>query len=62
MKRLYNVLELRLASDGGREYLAGPGKGQYTTADFAIWPSAYVPSPPLELFFVELGDGAELCT
>lgn len=34
-KRLYGVLELRLKD---REYLVGPGKGKYTTADVKTWP------------------------
>ncbi len=35
VKRLYGVLELRLKE---REYLAGPGKGNYTIADVKTWP------------------------
>jgi hypothetical protein len=35
VKRLYGVLELRLKE---REYLAGPGKGNYTIADVKAWP------------------------
>ncbi|KIL58683.1 hypothetical protein M378DRAFT_170338 [Amanita muscaria Koide BX008] len=34
-KRLFGVLEQRLKD---REYLAGPGKGQYTIADIKAWP------------------------
>ncbi|KZP00439.1 glutathione S-transferase [Calocera viscosa TUFC12733] len=32
-KRLYGVLEIRFQQDGGRDYLAGPGKGKYSIAD-----------------------------
>jgi len=32
-KRLYGVLEIRLSSGGGREYLVGEGKGKYSIAD-----------------------------
>ncbi|KAI0301145.1 glutathione S-transferase-like protein, partial [Multifurca ochricompacta] len=35
-KRLYNVLEIRLAQ--GRDYLAGPGRGKPTIADFNVFP------------------------
>lgn len=37
-KRLWNVMEIRLSSGSGREYLAGPGKGTYGIADFNAWP------------------------
>ncbi|KZV63636.1 glutathione S-transferase-like protein [Peniophora sp. CONT] len=36
-KRLLGVLEIRLKD---REYLAGPGKGKYSIADFNVWPWA----------------------
>jgi len=32
-RRLYGVLEIRLSQDGGRDYLAGQGKGKYSLAD-----------------------------
>ncbi|KAF8625303.1 hypothetical protein AX15_005436 [Amanita polypyramis BW_CC] len=34
-KRLYGVLEIRLKD---RDYLAGPGRGNYTIADLKAWP------------------------
>jgi len=36
-KRLYGVLEIRL-SEEGREYLAGPGPGKPSIADFNVYP------------------------
>jgi len=36
--RLYGVLEIRLSQNGGREYLAGPGKGKYSIADINAFP------------------------
>jgi len=36
-KRLYGVLEIRLSENGGREYLAGPGKGKYSIADINVF-------------------------
>lgn len=35
-KRLYGVLEIRLSQD--RDYLAGPGRGKPTIADFNVFP------------------------
>ncbi len=35
-KRLYGVLEIRLSRD--RDYLAGPGRGKPTIADFNVFP------------------------
>ncbi len=35
-KRLYSVLELRLNEDGGRDWLAGPGRGRYSLADLNV--------------------------
>lgn len=35
-KRLYNVLEIRLSQ--GRDYLAGPGRGKPSIADFNVFP------------------------
>lgn len=35
-KRLYGVLEIRLSE--GREYLAGPGLGKVSIADFNVYP------------------------
>ncbi|KAG7088549.1 hypothetical protein E1B28_012531 [Marasmius oreades] len=37
MKRLYGVLEIRLAQ---RDWLAGPGRGTYSIADVNAWPWA----------------------
>ncbi|EJU05037.1 glutathione S-transferase C-terminal-like protein [Dacryopinax primogenitus] len=37
-KRLYGVLEIRFSQNGGREYLAGPGKGKYSIADINAYP------------------------
>ena len=37
-RRLFEVLELRLSKDGGRDYLVGLGKGKFTIADIkAFW-------------------------
>ncbi|KZT50554.1 glutathione S-transferase [Calocera cornea HHB12733] len=36
--RLFGVLEIRFQEDGGREYLAGPGKGKYSIADINVFP------------------------
>ena len=36
-RRLFEVLELRLSKDGGRDYLVGPGKGKYTIADIKTY-------------------------
>jgi len=38
VKRLNGVLEIRLSQAGGREYLAGPGKGKYSIADINVYP------------------------
>jgi len=35
-KRLYGVLEIRLSQ--GRDYLAGPGRGKPSIADFNVFP------------------------
>lgn len=35
-KRLYSVLEIRLNEDGGRDWLAGPGRGKYSLADLNV--------------------------
>ncbi|KAI0721818.1 glutathione S-transferase C-terminal-like protein [Cerioporus squamosus] len=35
-KRLYGVLEIRLNEDGGRDWLAGPGRGKYSLADLNV--------------------------
>lgn len=37
-RRLYGVLEIRLSEDGGRDYLAGQGKGKYSLADIKAAP------------------------
>ncbi|KAF7301332.1 hypothetical protein MIND_00698300 [Mycena indigotica] len=37
-KRLYGVLELRLAQNGGRDWLAGPGRGKISIADINVSP------------------------
>ncbi|KAF7332181.1 Glutathione S-transferase C-terminal-like protein [Mycena kentingensis (nom. inval.)] len=37
-KRLYGVLEIRLSQDGGRDWLAGTGRGKLTIADFNVAP------------------------
>ena len=37
-KRLYGVIEIRLNQDGGRDWLAGPGRGQYSLADLNVIP------------------------
>lgn len=31
-------MEIRLSEGGGREYLAGSGKGKYSIADVKAWP------------------------
>ncbi|KAH9045044.1 hypothetical protein EDB84DRAFT_794408 [Lactarius hengduanensis] len=35
-RKLYGVLEIRLSQD--RDYLAGPGRGKLTVADFSLFP------------------------
>ncbi|RPD74359.1 glutathione S-transferase C-terminal-like protein [Lentinus tigrinus ALCF2SS1-7] len=37
-KRLYSVIEIRLTENGGRDWLAGPGRGRYTLADLNVIP------------------------
>jgi len=44
-KRLYGVLEIRLSQD--REYLAGPGKGKPSIADFNVFPWVARHSPTI---------------
>ncbi|GAA5859320.1 hypothetical protein JCM1840_004560 [Sporobolomyces johnsonii] len=51
-KRLLSVYEQRLASDGGRDYLVGAGRGKFGYADIASFP--WVRAHPYSLGIVSL--------